>query len=70
MTSPLSDELALGIEACADRSWDVVFVHCTLQYCLPQVLMNIISALKHSNKQVSVVGLLAAPVYLEEQTRW
>lgn len=29
MTSPLSDELALGIEACADRSWDVVFVHCT-----------------------------------------
>lgn len=54
MTSPLSDELALGIEACADRSWDVVFVHCTLQYCLPQVLMNIISALKHSNKQVSV----------------
>lgn len=49
MTSPLSDELALGIEACADRSWDIVFVHCTLQYCLPQVLMNISSALKHSN---------------------
>lgn len=45
-------------------------LYTALQYCLPQVLMNIISALKHSNKQVSVVGLLAAPVYLEERTRW
>lgn len=59
MTSPLSDELALGIEAYANRSWDIVFVHCTLQYCLPQFLMNIISALKHSNKHVRMNGALS-----------